>query len=342
MLSEKQLEEIREWLNKSQNPLFFFDNDADGLASFLLLRRYIGRGKGVAIKSRPDLSTAYLSKVKEFKPDVIFILDKPLVSDDFLNELALENIPVVWIDHHLTEQPKEKAKTAYYSPLDGTPSTNEPVAYWCWKITKKDDWIGMIGCIGDWFIPDFSDKYSQEFPGMLDKRKSAAQALFETQTGKIVKIVNFALKDKTSNVIQMLRKLETAKSPYEILDDKKFEQIRKRYEHIEKKYSSLLEKAKELGAKGGKYIFFQYGGPLSLSAEISNELFYIFPEKFIVVVYIKGDKANVSIRGKGARDFIEKVLKELPGTGGGHEVAVGASLSVEDLPKFYEMIKKHH
>ena len=31
MLTEKQLKEIREHLEKAQNPVFFFDNDADGL-----------------------------------------------------------------------------------------------------------------------------------------------------------------------------------------------------------------------------------------------------------------------------------------------------------------------
>ena len=52
MLSEKQMQELKEHLDRAQNPLFFFDNDADGLCSFLLLARYIGRGKGVAYAHR--------------------------------------------------------------------------------------------------------------------------------------------------------------------------------------------------------------------------------------------------------------------------------------------------
>ena len=36
MLTKKQKTEIKEHLEKSQNPLFFFDNDNDGLMSFLL------------------------------------------------------------------------------------------------------------------------------------------------------------------------------------------------------------------------------------------------------------------------------------------------------------------
>jgi len=37
MLSNEQFEEIRNHLERAQNPVFFFDNDADGLSSFLLL-----------------------------------------------------------------------------------------------------------------------------------------------------------------------------------------------------------------------------------------------------------------------------------------------------------------
>ena len=44
MLTEKQIIEIREHLEKAQNPIFFFDNDYDGLTSYLQLRRHIGRG----------------------------------------------------------------------------------------------------------------------------------------------------------------------------------------------------------------------------------------------------------------------------------------------------------
>jgi len=52
---EKQVAEVREHLEKAQNPVFFFDNDPDGLCSFLLLQRYIGRGRGVVIKSFPQM-----------------------------------------------------------------------------------------------------------------------------------------------------------------------------------------------------------------------------------------------------------------------------------------------
>ena len=73
MLTEKQIKEIKEHLEKAQNPIFFYDNDPDGLCSFLLLQRYIERGRGVAIRSFPELDANYFRKVEELNAYYIFI-----------------------------------------------------------------------------------------------------------------------------------------------------------------------------------------------------------------------------------------------------------------------------
>ena len=48
MLGKDKLEEIKEHLERARNPVFFYDNDADGLCSYVILRRALGRGYGVA------------------------------------------------------------------------------------------------------------------------------------------------------------------------------------------------------------------------------------------------------------------------------------------------------
>ncbi len=100
MLNSDQLDKIKEFLDRSVNPLFFFDNDVDGLTSFLLLRRYAGKGKGVAIKSYPELSESYSRKLHEFNPDVVFVLDKNSIAREFIQTAEELNCPIVWIDHH--------------------------------------------------------------------------------------------------------------------------------------------------------------------------------------------------------------------------------------------------
>ena len=116
MLTQKQVKEIKEHLEQAQNPLFFFDNDPDGLCSFLLLQRWLGRGKGVPIKSFPDLSKDYFRKVSELGADYVFILDKPVISTEFFEEVEKFNVPVVWIDHHEV-QVEIPEFIHYYNPL---------------------------------------------------------------------------------------------------------------------------------------------------------------------------------------------------------------------------------
>jgi len=338
MLTEEQVKEIREHLDKAQNPIFFFDNDADGLCSFLLLARYIGRGKGVAIKSHPDLNHSYSRKLYELKPDYVFILDKPLVSDGFLEETKKLNLPVVWIDHHDLVNVEG---VYYYNPKQNNEKSLEPTSYLCWQVSRKkeDIWLAVIGCIGDWYMPDFIDEFKKNYKDLWkDGIKTSFQALYETDIGKIARILGFALKDRTSNVVRMLKILLKMKDPREILQNER-NHILFRFNQVNRKYQKLLEKTKRFVKD--KLIYFQYGGDLSLSSDIANELSYRFPGKIIVVAFIKGSKANISLRGENVKKITLKAIEGLEGaTGGGHEEATGAKINVEDLPKFKERIEK--
>ena len=342
MLTEKQIREIREHLEKAQNPLFFFDNDNDGLISFLLLRRFIDRGRGVAIKSFPELNVSYYRKVSELKPDYVFILDKPVVSADFLEKLKQDNIPVVWIDHHQVEEPVYGGVN-YYNPFLNDKS-NEPVSFLCYKITgrKEDIWLAVIGCVSDSYIPDFYDEFLKKYPELGKKNpKSAFDILYKTEIGRIARVLDFSLKDTTTNVVNMMKFMMRSNSPIDILQvDIKTKQILKRYNEINSKYQALVEKAREGAWK--KVVYFQYGGTLSLSANLANLLSYEFPDKVIVVVFINGDIANISLRGgKDTRELTLKAIEGIEGaTGGGHKFATGAKMSVSYLPKFKEKIEE--
>jgi len=189
MLTNEQLEEIRERLNKAQNPLFFFDNDCDGLISFILLRRYIGRGKGVAIKSFPGLDESYAHRIDELGADYIFILDKPIVSDKFFEQVKERNLPIVWIDHHEIEvnpQVKNNDFVSYYNPMFSNKKSSEPVSCIAYSVSKnkEDVWLAVAGCIADNFLPDFYSDFSNKYSELSRKNVSSAfEVLYETEFG---------------------------------------------------------------------------------------------------------------------------------------------------------------
>ena len=165
-LTEQQIKEIREHLDKAQNPVFFFDNDADGLCSFLILQRYSGKGKGVVIKSFPELTVEYFRKVHELNSDYIFVLDKTLVSSEFLEEADKFNIPVIWIDHHDVDIEIPNF-VDYYNPFFNKLEI-APTTYLCYQISEKkeDLWIAVAGSISDRFMPDFYSEFRGRYPDL--------------------------------------------------------------------------------------------------------------------------------------------------------------------------------
>ncbi|HLC87079.1 MAG TPA: DHHA1 domain-containing protein [Candidatus Nanoarchaeia archaeon] len=338
MLTLKQVKAIREHLEKAQNPLFLFDNDIDGICSFLLLQRYIGRGKGFPVKSFPSLNESYFKKIEELKSDYVFILDKPVVSKEFFDLAEKFNIPVVWIDHHETKIKEIPAFVNYYNPLYNKSKKNEPVTALCYQITKqkKDLWLAIAGCVADKFLPKYYKEFLEKNPDLAIKSKDPFEILYRSEIGRIGRLFGFGLKDKTTNVINMIKFLMNVKGPYDVLEENAQTRIlHKRFNELNSKYRKILEKAVDLEDSNEKVLFFKYGGDLSISADISNELSFMYTNKVIVVVYVNGSMANISIRGKKIRPKLLKAIEGLVGaSGGGHEDAVGARISVQDIDLF--------
>lgn len=157
MLSNKQIEEIKEELDNCKNPLYFFHDDPDGLCSFLLLYRYRKEGHGIIVKrATPQVDKQFIPKVDSYNPDKIFILDLAVVEQEFIDKVK---VPVIWVDHH---EPLKRDNVKYFNPRLIKKNSNIPVTYICYQINKKDLWIAMCGCIGDWFIPDFFDEFKKD------------------------------------------------------------------------------------------------------------------------------------------------------------------------------------
>jgi len=339
MIPPTKLQEIREHLETSQNPLFFFDNDVDGLCAFLILRRAIGRGKGIAIKSFPDLKGQYLRKVEELNPDAIFILDKAELSKEFAEGVEEKGIPIIWIDHHKTKTPKEIInKTSYYNSFPEA----EPTTYIAQKVfNKKEDlWLAMIGCIGDVYMPDFVEEFKKTSPELINSKLSAFDALHSSGIGKIVRMLNFGLMDSITHVVNLIKYLFKAKNIYDILEENQYtKQLHKRYSELNEFYNKQVNKAEANFDKNSPIIFFSYAGNTSMSSEISNKLYYNHQNKLVIVAFKRSEKANISIRGKNALEITKKAIEDIEGaTGGGHIEATGAMVPIDDFEKFKENI----
>ncbi|MBL7100701.1 MAG: DHH family phosphoesterase [Nanoarchaeota archaeon] len=338
MIPKKQLDEIKSFLDKSENPLFFFDDDADGLCSYLLFKRYTDKGKGIVVKSAPLLDVPFLRKVEEYSPDIIFVLDKPKISEDFINGV---NVPVIWVDHHT---PVEIKGVKYFNPRIQDPDVYLPTSYICYEVVRQDLWIATCGIVGDWLIPDFIDDFMKKYPGLVEKTDNPGDILFRQPLGKIVKIFSFILKGKTSDVNRCVGILSKLESPYEILNQTtaRSRYIYRRFEKINKEYQVLLDEAVKSVSDDKILVFYYPSDRMSFTGYLSNELSYLFPDKLIIVGRKKGDEVRLSLRSKTFKlpKIIKKALEDVEGYGGGHEYAYGGNIKSKDITKFIDNLRK--
>jgi len=342
MLDKEEILKVREHLEKAQSLLFYFDNDQDGLCSYLLLRRFYNKGNGVPVKTSP-LGMEYIRRIDEFYPDYVFILDQPTVSNEFFEAIRQKNIPIVWIDHHEVDKDSLPDYVNYFNPLYSSKKSSEPVTKICYEITKRkeDLWISIAGCLSDKFFPKEYNEFSKLYPDLSLDSKDPFKLFYESGIGKLSRMIGMGLKDRTSLVMKMIRFLIQARTPYEVLEEKSENiNLHRRFNEINSKLQKLVNKAKS-EITLSKLLFFKYSGDTSMSSDLSNKLSYEIPEKFIVVAFLRGSRVNISIRGKNAKKTIKKAIKEFSlAKFGGHKDAVGAQMNEDELDKFKENIEK--
>ncbi|MEK6916149.1 MAG: DHH family phosphoesterase [Nanoarchaeota archaeon] len=338
MLTEKELKELRDALINSARPLIFFDDDPDGLCSFLQFYRLNPESHGVVFKKAGSLNTDFLRKVEEYQPDTIFILDIANVDQEFLD--GAKN--VYWLDHHT---PSERRNVKYYNPMiNSKGKDNRPVSYWAYKVARESTWLAMAGCVGDWFLPeDIRQSFEEEYPNLIDKKiKTPEHALFESPIGLLARALSFILKGMTKEVMAVIKVLTRIKDPNEILDQSssKGKFIWKKYKKMEVIYKSLIDSVQ---VTEDKIILFKYSNDkTSLTSDLSNELLFKYPKKFIIIAREKNGEMKCSLRSSKyeVRPILEKALKDVQGYGGGHLHACGAAVKIMDFNRFLENIRQ--
>jgi single-stranded DNA-specific DHH superfamily exonuclease len=350
MITASELKKLREELETTKRPIIFFDDDTDGLSSFVLFYRYVKQfceeAKGIIVRSTPILKDdMYIRKLEEYQPDKVFILDKPLVSQDFLDKIKVKK---VYLDHHPLQHLKD---VHYFNPLKHTSKKfkpdNRPTTYWAYQTTKDKSllWLAMVGCTGDWFMPEFSKEFSKKYPDLYPpklKIRNPGTVLHETELGKLCRIIQFNLKGTMQDVLASVKILTRINDPYEILHQTtpqgKF--IYKRYDALNKTYESVKSRVK---VTDDKLILFTYEEQQGFASDLANEIQYENPGKVILIGMHKDGEMKCALRADtlNMRDILKESLVGIDGHGGGHEHACGAAIKDHDFEKFVDNLRKN-
>lgn len=339
MLTQKQVQFLREELQTAKNPLFFYDDDGDGLASFLLLYRMHREGTGVRVTTSSKVDAQSIRKVNELNPDKIFILDIPLLEQEFVDQAKR---PVFWIDHH---QPQDVKNVHYFNPRIKEPDAYIPTTKWAYQISGNQDdlWIAATGCLADAYLPEFIDGFVEKYPDLLPEKSDLTTMLYRQPLGKLVKMFFFLLKGPNSEVKKSVKVLSRIKSPYEIFRQEssagKF--LYHRFEKINEMYENILDDAKKKATRSNLLLFTYPSTKWSFTAVLANELLAMHPNKVIIIARKKSDEMKCSLRaGFRIVDALEKSLQGVEGYGGGHPQACGAVIKEKDWELFLEKFKE--
>lgn len=334
MIPESKLATLRAKLKDATNPLFLFDDDLDGLCSFLLLRRFTGCGVWHVVKAKPIIDESLLPAVGRTKPDLVVVLDKPDIEQVFLDSLPCE---AIWIDHH---SPVERAKVDYYNPLCYT-STYTPTTAVCWAAVDGPLWIAAAGCIGDWALPEFLPKIVAERPDLFPSMPTEpGQVVYDFPFGKVMAALSSCLKGKGQDVRRATAALTKIEQPDEILNESSSAGalVSRKYKKFSQLYRALFDQAARQRARNNLFVFV-YSGPHAFGGELANELAWRMPKKVVLIGREKAGWVRLSLRAGRAwpvpiREALLTALKGIKGYGGGHPLACGANVKREDLDRF--------
>lgn len=337
MLPFNDIAVIRKALDSSQNPLFFFHDDPDGLASFLILYRYVRRGRGFPVKAKPVITSAFAHKVVETVADRVFVLDIAEVDQNFIDSVS---VPIFWIDHHI---PLNRSNVVYVNPRVSL-KENIPTPALCYEFVNRDLWIAIVGCISEWYIPPFIDLAKKQFPDLFGSAKTIEELLFHSPIGILSQVFSFNLKGESKDVYSSIRIFTRIEHPDEILKQTtsqgKF--LWRRYLEVKQRYDVMRERALRTPVTGKLLVFTYSSDNWSLTKDLANELIALNPDKLVVLGREKSGEMRCSIRsGKNIflPDILAVALKGLNATGGGHEHACGAAVPVAEFPLFLERLE---
>lgn len=331
---------VEEVLRSAKDPIYFYDDDVDGLCSFLLCKKALGEGVGVVVKRAVDREGFFKQKIVEHNPDMVVVLDIPELSQEFIDDAP----GVVWIDHH---PPQQRERVTYYNPRIENPDNNKSTTQLCYEILDGPLWLCMVGMVGDWcfderLVKKFREKNAELLP---EEITDPGTALFASPVGLLAKVFNFCLKGKIKDVKKSVKTLEKIKDPYEILQRTTPEGcfIYKRFEEHQKVYDNLLRLAEKLAKDDDELLVYTYDHTNTYTGELSNELLFKHSDKIIIVARERSGEMRCSLRSTkyNMRNILERALVGIQGRGGGHEHACGAGIAKEDWKRFLENIRNH-
>ncbi|MBD3318565.1 hypothetical protein GF342_01510 [Candidatus Woesearchaeota archaeon] len=330
MVAVELITKARSFLSSAKNPLYLFDDDADGICAYLLLYRAFREGRAYLVKSKPHITASHATLVRD--EDALVVLDVALMDQEFVDVVKR---PVLWIDHHPCQE------------IDKVLLVNDvsvSTAAMCYQIVKRDLWLAAVGSIDDHLWPPFIDEFKQQYADLLGTVHDLGHARFDAPVGVIARVISFSLKGDSKTVKRSLQALQRVKSPYEILGQETVDArwLWARYLDVHDELLKIKEQAMRVEPEDGLWVFVYTPGRFSITKDLANEMMYRKSLPVLLLGRLRRERIVCSLRSRSdipLATLLKTALQGIEGYGGGHRNACGASIAREDFDRFCSNIR---
>ncbi|MFW9839213.1 MAG: DHHA1 domain-containing protein [Candidatus Thorarchaeota archaeon] len=286
--------------------------------------------------TRPSQVHQDLYRVAKDKPDIVHVSDIAINSKKFEELLrALDRFPestvIHWIDHHpmFPKEQRELDKRVNLFHETGPCAAELVYRKFNQPLPEYARRLALYGAIGDYCDDTpFARKHFDD----VDKRTLYLEA------GLLVQALQEIDYRKESK--DLVHQLAMGIKPSSMDDIVSLALKATRIEHEVFRY--VQQNARKLGPVG--YVLdMPINGYRGKSAKFSA---YVTDSKIGISARSSDDEIDMSIRRRGTNVDLNKtlniILKGLEGSsGGGHPAAAGASLDINDFPKFLQLLADH-
>lgn len=328
-------ESARDRILAAKRPIVFFDDDADGVASFLVTQRVLGRTFYAPVKKRPNLGETLAGIATQLGADLKVVLDVAELDDAFLSAPP----HTVWIDHHDAQDPRG---AVYLNPkaAGGEPV---PTSVLVRALLGGPAWIAAVGSVADYFVPDFLGEVREAYPELVPDFATVEDLVFSSPLGELALIFETCVKGTVPEARRKLDLLRAIVEPSDLLEGSSpaGARIRRAYLADRELYDGFLAEALAKDADGPLFVFTYAHGGHTFTAQLSNELAYRMPGRVVLVASEYAGAYRCSLRSQSVElpGLLREALEGVDGAGGGHPHACGAHVATADFERFCERLR---
>jgi single-stranded DNA-specific DHH superfamily exonuclease len=323
---------IKKLIDAAKSICVFYDDDLDGLSSYLSVYWY-KKVKGICVKSSPKVQADFSQVVKRHNADLVVILDKPLIEETFFDPEKT----YIWIDHHDCANPPENV--IYVNPKK-MHQPNHCTVYWVRQILQTPLWISALGSISDWDMNPDVQQFCTQYPQLCNKQ-TIDELLFDAKISALIQKMSFALKGQTDICKTHIKIFEKHPS-FDSYIHPTSEDMHSVFATVQifiDEYKKQINAIK--GTRRKEIIHVYETTTTSFTTELANELYHKYPKKLIIVARKTPHQHKCSIRYyKPIKHAVLTAISGLDGYGGGHDNACGACVSNEQFDEFVHKVKE--